>query len=264
MFRIVTCRSATIRAKRGLNRDFLDFPEDLFDVADGFGALEELHEVRPLEGGHDLLERLQVRLPLGRRGEDQEDQGDRLAVHRIEVDGGRAASKGADHVLDSVQLGVRNPDAAADPRRADLLALDDGVDDVRHHEALPVERLPGGLDQFLDGPLLFRCLEIGDDRLFRDELGELHGALTGARDSKGSVGPRQEPYHQTSADPSRVLAAAFLGVRWSPFRVNFSLNLISWRSIFSRTRSRAARAVRSLARLTMRWSWRPEAIISAE
>src|SRR5262245_29486243 len=160
-----------------LNRHFLDFAENLFDIPDGLGAPQELHEIRLLERRHHLLERLEVDIVLRRRRDDQEDQVHRLAVDGVEVEWNGGASECADDVLHPVELRMGHADAAADARGADLLALHDGIDDIGDDEPLALISLPRRLDEFLDDALLVGGLEGGNDRFLMDELGELHGVL---------------------------------------------------------------------------------------
>src|SRR5688572_19910967 len=112
VLRIVTWRSASIGVSDGLNRHFLDFAEDLFDVLGRLRAFEKLHEIRLLERGHDLLKRLEVGLALRGGRQDQEDEADLLAVDGVEFHRGGRPAEGADDVLDSFELGVGNAHAA--------------------------------------------------------------------------------------------------------------------------------------------------------
>src|SRR5262245_1602393 len=99
--------------------------------------------------------------------EQQEDEIDRLAVERLELDRAVQPREQAEQMLELGQLAMRYGDAIADAGRAQLLALHQGLED--RALALPRElgRLGGKL---LERLLLAVDLERRNHRVRRDEI----------------------------------------------------------------------------------------------
>ena len=86
-----------------------------------------------------------------RQRQQQEDQIDRQAVDRLEIDRLREAGEIAEHAGQAFDLSVRDGDAAAEAGRADLLAGIEAGDDVLGGNAA---RPPGRIGELLDQRLL--------------------------------------------------------------------------------------------------------------
>ncbi len=83
-----------------------------------------------LQVPRDVLQGPEVVAGLVRRRDQQEEDVDRLAVERREVDALARERDGADEPVDGRVPGVRDGDALADAGRAELLAAEDGADDA--------------------------------------------------------------------------------------------------------------------------------------
>ena len=116
------------------------------------------------------------------RRQQQENEIDRLAVERLEIDPAGQAGKQAEQLVELRQLAVRDRDAVADAGLAELLPLQQTLE-----KAALV--LPGQLGcaggKLLQRLLLAIDLERRHDGIGRDEIGERHGTLPGIRELCG-------------------------------------------------------------------------------
>src|SRR5690606_24063093 len=129
----------------------------------------------------ELGEDLQV--PLGRLlgHEQHEDQRDRLAVRRVEGHGLREPDAGEKRLLEALDAAVRDGDAVAEARRAELLAREQAVEHLASADAVLVLEEQARL---LEQALLARGLQVENDVAFGQELGdEAHrgACMSGAR-----------------------------------------------------------------------------------
>src|SRR5262245_61081721 len=165
-----------------------------------------------------------------------------VTVEAIEIDADGAHPDGADEPLDASVLGVRNSDAAADARAAELFALHDSSDDAGH---LFLRDGAGGgerFDKLMDDGRLVVGLNVGLDRGDIDEVGKFHNRIPVTRCKSLVIGHSLLAivpiYEITGGDGgSRCLCPT---ARCSFKR---SLNRRSWFSIFSIAPSRAANTV---------------------
>src|SRR6185369_5466564 len=106
------------------------------------------------------------------RREQQENQVDRLAVERFEIDRTLQPRKQTEQPAELRQLAVRYSHAVPDARGTELLALQQNLED----RFFALARQFGGAGgKFLQRLLLAVDLERRDDRGWRDEIGERHG-----------------------------------------------------------------------------------------
>src|SRR4051812_6749749 len=203
-----SCRTLS----RGIGRPLGDQPVGRLDVLRGG---QRLAQRRVAEHLGQLREQLEVRLGGVLGHEHGEDEAHRLAVRRLEGDGLGGAHEGADRLLQRADAAVGNRDAVAEAGGAELLAVEERIEDPRARD------LPRILEQqadLLEQALLAAGLETEEHVIQRQE----------ARDE----------IHQTAA----ILAHA-CGMRLSPCEWrgwNRSLNLITWRSSLSTSPSMAA------------------------
>ena len=108
-----------------------------------------------------------------RRDQEHEDV-HRLGVDRLERYAVGGDGHGADQAVDAVVLGVGDGDAAADAGRAELLALEDGPDDVVGDVAGDVAGGAQAVDDLADHRLLRGGGQGRDDRLADHEIGHRH------------------------------------------------------------------------------------------
>ena len=131
-----------------------------------------LRDLGVAQQARNARQRLQVVGARGFRRQQQENQIDRLAVERLEIDRLVQPREQAEQPTELRQLAVRNGDAIADAGRAELLALQQHFEDRALVLAGQFGRARG---QLLDRLLLAVDLERRNDRVRRDEIGERHG-----------------------------------------------------------------------------------------
>src|SRR3954468_9884322 len=122
----------------------------------------------------DAGERLEVIGAGAFGGEQQEDEIDRLAVHRFEIDWTIETREQAEDLFQLGQLAVGNGDAVADRGGAELFALQEHLE----NGTLVLPGQLGGLGrEFLKRLLLAVDLQCRENRLGRDQIGNRHGSL---------------------------------------------------------------------------------------
>jgi len=135
------------------------------DGVKSFGRIRSAqlrHNVMIAQQAGDAGERLQM-ISTGVFGrQEQENEIDRLIVDRVELDGrGEAGEKPIDPGQ-CRDLAMRNGDAMAQARRAELLALQESLED---HPVIDCGQLGGSVRDFLQELLLVLDLEARQDRL---------------------------------------------------------------------------------------------------
>ena len=112
------------------------------------------------------------------RRQQHEDQIHRLAVERLEIDRPIEPCEQPEQLVEPDELAVRNGDPVADSGRAQLLALQQGLENAAL--ALPGQ-LRGLRGKLLDRLLLAVDLQRRKDCVRRDEIVERHGTRSGDR-----------------------------------------------------------------------------------
>ena len=103
--------------------------------------------------------------------EQQENEIDRLAVQRFKVDGPFQAGKQAKQLVELRELAMGDGNAVADAGRAELLPLQQRLE---NHPLALAGQFRGAGGQFLDHLLLAGDLQCRNDRVRRHKVGERH------------------------------------------------------------------------------------------
>ena len=138
---------------------------------------QEIDEPLVLQVSGDILQGPQVvtGLILGR--DQQEEDIDRLAVQGREIDPAARQGDRADQPLERRMPGMRHRHPLADPRRAQLLAAEDGPDHALHVVVGQPAGAVEAADHLADRLLLAGGLQVHEDRLSYHEIQELHPPL---------------------------------------------------------------------------------------